>query len=291
MNRVIYNLRTLALAAMIAACVAQTPSSRNAEPQDILNSVTPEQRELWQAAIDGGALPPISAIEVAADPVENLPVRLVAADEQPTPPTLPENVATGAIAITVPTTRRFLGRAEVVERTSERLLLRLETGQPLEIAYRSPSREALAGLDIGSAARVEIASPEPIGPGEQTDIAIGREQGGVALAVVRLSDLRPIDRKYELDRMRIRQVLNTAELRRLARAPVEMQTEGVPLPVEVAIGDRRALVQPGEIAGPDKTGLPYEIVVFHSWMYPPDEINHDTPPFSLNVAIFAIDLR
>lgn len=280
------------LFATLAACTAQGPVSRPATESDILVSVpSPEQRRLWQTAFETGAVPPVSEIEVPDEPVGTIPQATVAEVAEPRTPTLPEGVAVAVAPVVLPAVTGFVGRARVVEVTPDRLRLLLENGEPLEIAYRAPSRSGIGALRADRRATVEIAPVEPGGPVNAYAVAVSAERGPVALIAMQETGIQPIERSYRTADATIRQILQSGELRRMVRDPAGIPPGGAPVPVEVSISGRSVVLQPGEIAGPDRTGMPYEVVVFESRMYPPEAARSDTPPFALNVAVFAADVR
>lgn len=269
---------------------AQVPMvGRPAMPEDILVSVqSPEQTRLWRAALDKGTLPPVDAIEVPADPITDRRLAQVPETQEPRPPSLPKTVATAVIPIELPESKGGVERAAVIAVAVERLTLIVDEEQPLEIAYRTPSGTPLTGLVVEQGATVEFRPLQVTTPAHRYAFAVGDMKEQASLVVVQDSGDAPISHKFRIGDVSVRQVTDTPTLSRFRRSPEKIPPGGAPVPVRVAIGDWSTVLAPGTVLTSSQGGTDYDIVIYHSRMYPQEAQWSNTAPYSLHVALFRV---
>ena len=283
-----YMTVTAAAVALLAGC-AQQPmrTTRSAAPDDILVAVSdPRQQQLWQSALASEALPPIDAIRVPTDPVQTIRVAQVPETQAARVPTLPEAVTTAVKPITLPRLAGVYGQAQVLKAEPEMLTLLMESGERLELAYRSPSRTAVAGLLPQTTAMVETLALAPASPAQRYGVAVADTNQRPALIVMQDSGDRPIAHQFRLGKISVRQVLDK-EHQRIMKDPAALPPGGAAVPVRISVGDRSATFLPGTIVDAAKSGIGYDVVVYESSMHPAEAAQSDTPPFALHVGIFA----
>lgn len=258
-------------------------NARNATTEDILASTPdPEKRQRWEEAINSGKTPPVSAIEIPADPVTLRTKPVIRETGRPAnPPSLGANMIADVKPVNFDIPGDYAGPATIIDINREVLRLAVEEREmPIEIRYRRPSQLPLPGLEKGATVNFEFRNNDALMPAQMYDFAVIGADRRAALVYLLANDTMPIERTYNFADIEIGQLVSARE---------QKTTGGVELPVRLRIGDQGVTLKPGETLLSKDWDAPYDVVLFHSMAYPSSAQWSDTAPYSLTIAIFAAE--